>query len=269
MKKKIIVPTDLTKAAEKAIAQAIIIAKKGGFSLTLLHIMDEKPSASEQVKKALHEEAEKITSNTGVECNVLLKEGNIFEAIPSFAGDNEFDLMVIGTHGLKGIRQNLFGSNILRLVAKIPIPVLVLQEESPVIESFHKLVLPVSSHDTFRSEIEAILLLAGLFEIEVHLYSIQKAGFPWPEQLMKNIEEATRIFESKGIPLKRIKEEQKVYSKGYAKQTLMYANEAGAEIVCMISLPSEEYYYFAQSDKETILMNEFHIPVLCSCGRKG
>lgn len=269
MKKKIIVPTDLTSAAEKAIAQATIIARKSGSSLTLLHILDEKSPSSEEVRKTLDGQAELITRNTGVNCNVLIREGNIFEAIPFTASENEFDLMVIGTHGMKGIRQNLFGSNILRLVSKIPLPVLVLQEDSPVIESIHKLVLPVSSHDTFRTEVEAILLMARLFEIEVHLYSIHKPGFPWTEHLLKNIEVATRTFETNGIKMKRVREDQKVYSQGYAKQTMLYAREAGADIVCMISLPSEEYYYFAQSDKEAILLNEFNIPVLCSCGGVG
>jgi hypothetical protein len=37
----------------------------------------------------------------------------------------------------------------------------------------------------------------------------------------------------------------------------------------MISLPSEEYYYFAPSDKEAMMLNEYHIPVLCTCGGKG
>lgn len=269
MKKKIIVPTDLTKAAEKAISQAIVIARKSGSSLTLLHIMDKKLSEAEEIKNALKTEAEMITGNAGVSCDVILREGNIFEAIPYVAGSNEYDLMVIGTHGMKGIRQNLFGSNILKLVSKTPLPVLVLQEDSPVIESIRKIVLPASSHETFKIEVEAIAYLASLFDIEVHLYSIQKVGFPWPDQLVKNTKEAIKTFEERGVRIKRIKEEQKVYSQGYAKQTLLYAHETGADIVCMIAMPSEEYYYFAHSDKEAILMNEYRIPVLCTCGEKG
>jgi nucleotide-binding universal stress UspA family protein len=269
MKKKIIVPTDLTMAAQKAIGQATAIARKSGSSVTLLHIMDEKSASADEIKKSLHDEAERINKNSGVSCEVLIQAGNIFESIPYVASDKEYDLMVIGTHGMKGIKQNLFGSNILKLVSRIPLPVLVMQEQSPVIESFHKLVLPVSSHSSFLTEVDAILLLAGLFDLEVYLYSIHKPGFPWPDQLLKNIEDATRIFETKGIQMKRIKEEQKVYSQGYSKQTLLFAHETGADILCMISVPSEEYYYFAPSDKEAMLLNEYHIPVLCTCGGKG
>lgn len=32
----------------------------------------------------------------------------------------------------------------------------------------------------------------------------------------------------------------------------------------MMSVPSEEYHYFAQQDKENLLTNEGGIPVLCA-----
>lgn len=266
MKKKIIVPTDLTKAAHQAIRQATAIAMKTGSSITLVHVMDNKSSSQEEVKQTLDTEADNIRKDTGVHCDVMLKEGNLFEVISYVAAEKDYDLMVIGTHGIKGIKQMLFGANILKLVVKIPIPVLVVQEESLLIESFHKVVLPVSSHDTFRSAVDAILLFAGIYDLEVHLYSIYKAGFIWSDQMLKNIEEATLQFQSKGVRMIRVKEEQQVYSMGYAKQTVKYAQSIGADALWMISVPTEENYYFAQSDKETMLLNEFHIPVLCTCG---
>jgi nucleotide-binding universal stress UspA family protein len=266
MKNKIIVPTDLTKAAQQAIRQATVIARKTNSSITLLHVMDNKSSSQEEVQQALEIEADNIRKNTGVNCDVLIQEGNLFDMISYVACEKEYDLMVIGTHGIKGIKQMLFGANILKLVVKIPVPVLVVQEESPLIESFHKVVLPVSSHETFRSAVEAILLFAGIYDLEVHLYSIHKAGFIWSEQMLKNIEEATLLLQTKGVPLIRVKEEQQVYSMGYAKQTVIYAQSIGADALWMISVPTEENYYFAQSDKETMLLNDFYIPVLCTGG---
>jgi nucleotide-binding universal stress UspA family protein len=266
MKNKIIVPTDLTKAAQQAIRQATAIARKTSSSVTLLHVMDNKSSSREEVQQALDMEADNIRKNAGIHCDVLIKEGNLFEMISYMACEKDYDLMVIGTHGIKGVKQMLFGSNILKLVVRIPVPVLVVQEESPLIESFHKVVLPVSSHETFRSAVEAILLFAGIYNLEVHLYSIHKAGFVWSDQMLKNIEEATQQLQTQGIPMIRVKEEQQVYSMGYAKQTVLYAQSVGADALWMISVPTEENYYFAQSDKETMLLNDFHIPVLCTGG---
>ena len=269
MKNKIIVPTDLTNAAQQAIRQAIVIARKTNSSITLLHVMDNKSASLEEVKLSLDTEADNIRKDRGVNCDVLIKEGNLFEVISYVACEKDYDLMVIGTHGIKGIKQMLFGANILKLVARIPVPVLVVQEESPLIESFHKVVLPVSSHETFRSAVEAILLFAGIYDLEVHLYSIHKAGFIWSDQMLKNIEDATLQLQTKGVRMIRVKEDQQVYSMGYAKQTVIYARSIGADALWMISVPTEENYYFAQSDKETMLLNDFHIPVLCTGGGTG
>ena len=129
-----------------------------------------------------------------------------------------------------------------------------------------RIVLPVASHTNFRSAIEAVCLVAGAFRSEVHLYSIQKAGFEWPEQLVANIEEATRTFESRKIKMKRVKEDQKVYSQGYAKQTLNYAKSIEADAICIMAIPSKEYYYFAQADKESMLLSDLRIPILCAGG---
>jgi nucleotide-binding universal stress UspA family protein len=269
MKKKIIIPTDLTKAAEHAVKQAIKIAHKTGSSLTLIHVLDRKSSSFEEVSRALGLEAQMIKEQEGLNCDVIIKEGTLFEVIANEAVEKDYDLMVVGTHGIRGIKQMLFGADILKLVVRIPFPALVVQEESPLIESFHKVVLPVSSHEAFRSAIDAILDYSDVFDFDVHLYSINKPGFAWSEQMLKNIEEATRLLKEKGIRMTRVKEDQQVYSLGFAKQTVKYANSVGADALLMISVPTEENYYFAQSDKETMLLNEFRIPVVCNGGGKA
>ena len=266
MKNKIIVPTDLTKAGDHAIKQATIIAQKARKKLTLLHVLNDKSPSTGETEKILSAEAEAIRSQTGLHCEFLIKEGNIFDVIPSATREHEYDLMVIGTHGIQGIKQMLFGANILKMVAKIPIPVLVVQEDSPLIENFHKIVLPVSSHESFGKAVDGVLLFSNIYNPEIHLFSIQKAGFDWPEQLIINIDEATKKFENKGVKISRVKEDQNVYSLGYAKQTLKYAHSVGADLICIMSVSSNEYYYFAQTDKETLLLNEYHLPILCTGG---
>jgi nucleotide-binding universal stress UspA family protein len=266
MKKRIIVPTDFTKASGQAIKQAVVIASQAGSSLTLLHILEEKPAEKEIIREKLTLEAERIRQNTGVACDVLLQEGDLINSIPQTVCEKDYDLMVIGTHGVHGVRQMLFGADILKLVAKIPIPVLVVQEDSRLIDKFQKVVLPVGSHDTFNLAVDAVLLFAEMFDLEVHLYSIQKPGFDWPIQMLTNIEETTRRFREKGVRMVRIKEEQEGFSQGYARQTLKYAHSIGADTIWMISLASQEYYYMAKAYKEAMLLNEFHLPVLCAGG---
>lgn len=266
MKNRIIVPTDLTEVSNQAIRQGIAIAKKADTDLVLLYVLEDKSLSIEESAQILKSDADNIMKETGLKCDVSVKKGSFFDVVSNEACEGSFDLMVIGAHEIKGIRQMFFGADILKLAMKVPMPVLVVQKDSPLIGEFHKLVLPVSSHELFQPIINAVLFFAKIFGSEVHFYSIRKAGFDWPDQLLKNIEEATRQFESEQIKILRVKEDANLYEFGYARQTLKYAISAGADLICMMSFPSKDYYYFAQSDKEKLLTNEFHIPVLFAGG---
>jgi hypothetical protein len=182
------------------------------------------------------------------------------------ASDQDYALVVIVTHGIKGLRQRLFGADILKLVSKIPVPTLVVQEQSKLVSSCERILIPVSTHQSFNHALDATILFARLFHSEVILYSIYKPGFEWPDELLKNIERAVRELEKQGIRMTRIREDQNVYSMGYSKQTLNYAKSSGADVICIIPVSSKEYYYFAQSDKESLLLNDLHLPILCARG---
>ncbi len=267
MKKRIIVPTDLTETADHAIRQAVLIAKKNDSSILLLHVLVDPGDPDEEAKRGLLEEkARQVHMESGLDCDILIRTGSIFDAIPYVSCEHDFDLMVIGTHGIHGFRQKMLGSDILKLVEKISIPVLVVQPDSILKNSFENLVLPVSSHDNFPAVVDAAILFAKLFGSSVCLYSVIKAGFDWPEKLLTNIEYATRKFEEEGVAMHRVKEDQNVYSIGFAKQTINYSHSVNADAICIITPSSKEFYYFAPSDKEALLLNESRIPVLCAGG---
>jgi nucleotide-binding universal stress UspA family protein len=267
MAKKILIPTDLTEAADHAIRQAVSIATKAQAELTLFHVFDKHDSSLEDVERSLTSLAEMITLKSKLVCHALVKEGNVFDMIISEAIENEYDLVVIATHGYQGLRQKLFGADIFKLVSKIPVTTLVVQKESKLIDEMKKIIFPVSSHADFHHAVNAVLFCAEIFKPDIDIYSISKPGFEWPGQLRKNIEFAGMKFQEKGIHINMVKEEQNVYSIGYSRQTLNYAMNAGADCICVMTPASQDYYYFAQFDKECLLVNDQHIPILCAGGR--
>ena len=90
MNKPILVPTDLTDVASKAIRQAEIIAKKAGTSVTLLHVLNDKSPSLIEVEDLLTKEAALVKGATGKECEILIKEGiDGLEVQPNYNGRNE------------------------------------------------------------------------------------------------------------------------------------------------------------------------------------
>ena len=269
---RILVATDLTKTANMALQHAIVIAKKANAAIDLLHIVDNNTTSAlerdglgpEHLKESMQVQCDHIKDEQGLESAYILHEGNIFDGIPFIAAKGEHQLMVLGTHGVRGLRQNLFGADILKVVKNTPIPSLIVQGEHTPWENINTIVFPVGGHPTFDSKIQATCMLAKLFGSEVEIYSVDRPGAEASVQLLANIESSKAAFNKCGIPFTEINEAPTVYSVGFAKQTIDHAQKTNADLITIMSVSSKEHYYFAQADKERLLTNDARIPVLCS-----
>jgi nucleotide-binding universal stress UspA family protein len=138
--KRILFATDFSEGSSHALPYALDIAKQYGAKLFLLHVIyDVAKSAGwyvpqvsideiyRDMEKSARIELEKSYSDDmrgmkDVE-RVVLK-GIPYEEITKFASDNIIDLVVLGTHGRKGIDRMLFGSTAEQVVRNAPCPVL-------------------------------------------------------------------------------------------------------------------------------------------------
>jgi len=263
-KNRILIPVDFTPAADKAVEFAIHIAKKMHSDITLLHVFEDEGMSMQECEDKLNKISLAISTEE-INCDFICEAGSIFEVIPDMASKSEIRMMILGAHGRKGLRQKFFGADILKLLKKIPIPSLVVQQGSVMPEEgFKTTIFPVGSHDEYERKIEAMYIIAGLCDPEVHIYSISKPGFEQTEKLRENIVLSEKRFAKKGIRYMRVDEDQNVFSVGFAKQTLNYADEHKANLISIMVNPTQEHAYFADSDKEAIIMNEHCIPVLCT-----
>ena len=261
--KKILVPVDFTKLSDMVIKQAALLSTISDSVMVLLHIADKSANHA-SLSAALTEKAIAASKKYNVTCDSIIREGSLFKQIQAEVEENEYLFMVIGTHGVRGLKQKLLGSDIMKVITKICVPVLVVQSTSPYRTSFERIVLPVATHLAYENILNAVVIIAKLFRSEVHIYSIERPGFEWPESIKKNIEKTKAIFSENGIAHVRVNEKQTVLSIGFANQTLKYAKKAGADMIAIMSVSSEEYHYFAQQDKENLLTNEGGLPVLCA-----
>ena len=77
----------------------------------------------EQVHRALDKEAARLRER-GLEVRSLLRVGDVLREILDAVEEESADLVVIGTHGRKGLSRFLLGSTTEKLVRTAPCPVL-------------------------------------------------------------------------------------------------------------------------------------------------
>ncbi|MCB2219017.1 MAG: universal stress protein [Bacteroidetes bacterium] len=266
VKENILVPVDFSPASASALDVALHMAEKNNQGITLLHI--ENGKGSEDAEKQMQSTIDLISGHSDITVEKMIRKGNLFREIEDMACDDCFRLMVIGTHGFKGLREKVFGADILKLLKNIPIPVISLQKGYTLPdEGFKKILFPASTHQAFARNVQATAELASLFDGEVHIYTVKKPGVDFSENMLENIQYAKETFDKAGIRYLRITEEQESFSVGYSKQIMTYAHTNGIDIIALMTNSTSENYYFADSDKASILTNPHNIPVLCTNDR--
>ncbi len=256
-------PVDMTELAGTALAHAVRLAQRSAASVTLLHVRDRherEGPVGDQVRAELDELVRR--HGQGASVRTLYRDGNFMKEIAEEAA-RDHGVMVVGTHGPRGLRQNLMGADILKLVRHVRLPSWVMQQDSPA-RPVERLVVPVSGHEHISGLLDAITWLAGLDDTEVHVYQVMRPNEGASEQLQANKQRMLRHLVQARVRTVEVNEPSTVFSVGFAEQTIRYAERVNAHGLAFIADASDEYRYIADAEKERLITNKFDIPVLCA-----
>jgi nucleotide-binding universal stress UspA family protein len=142
----ILVPVDGSPTSEKALDEAIRLARLNGARLRLLHVVDALGYVNgfESAMNYLNEiiplmrtAGEKLLAHDrqkaivqGVEVDSVLVDegpGRLCDHVAGQARQFKADLIVAGSHGRRGVGRLLLGSDAEQIVRHAPVPVLVVR----------------------------------------------------------------------------------------------------------------------------------------------
>jgi nucleotide-binding universal stress UspA family protein len=137
--RQILVPIDFTETSDKAFDYALELAKKFGAAITAMHayqipvygfpdgafitsadVASQIATAAQSRLDAFH----RANKDRGVPLTVVLRDGAPWEEVNTLAAEVKADLVVIGTHGRKGLARALLGSVAENVIRTASVPVL-------------------------------------------------------------------------------------------------------------------------------------------------
>lgn len=139
---RILVPLDSTGTAQRGFQEALALAERLGAVLVLLHVVEPimvmpdmgtlatwEAMRSSQLKvgQALLADAQQAAAARHVQTETVLEEAGarrVADAIVEQAGTQHCNLIVMGTHGRRGMRRMLLGSDAELVLRLSPVPVL-------------------------------------------------------------------------------------------------------------------------------------------------
>ena len=147
MYQRILIPTDGSKLSAKAVQTAQQLAELTGAQLVFLNVVPRYPvsyfeggisvSAGEvgQIEKQWADKAQAMVDQLKTKAEarglkaraVILRSDMVAETVIACAKKNKCDLIVMASHGRKGIKRLLLGSETTHVLTHSPLPVLVLR----------------------------------------------------------------------------------------------------------------------------------------------
>ena len=138
----ILIPTDGSDPAREAVEHAIEFAEQFGARVHALYVVDASAyaaldTATDTVIHSLEEEGEATVSTVAdaagerdLAVTTAVVSGTPHQEIVDYVEDNGIDLIVMGTHGRRGIDRYLLGSVTEKVVRTADAPVLTVRMDS-------------------------------------------------------------------------------------------------------------------------------------------
>ncbi len=147
MYQRILVPTDGSRLSAKAVQSAMELAELSGAQIVFLNVVPRYPmsyfeggitvSMTEvgKIEKQWSEKAQNLVDQLKAKAEGLglkakgltIRSDLVAETVIACAKKNKCDLIVMASHGRKGIKRLLLGSETTHVLTHSPLPVLVLR----------------------------------------------------------------------------------------------------------------------------------------------
>ena len=182
--KKILVPTDFSPNALRAIHYAVEIAKRNQASICLVHVTDAlldnvfpgQEKITEDYNNTIVEQADinlnnlrnSIQEAENITVETQLLNGPIKDSIRLAAAARQADLVIMGTMGKSGLKEQILGSKTASVISHSEKPVLAIPLEyewsTPV-----KILLAIKDYSEAETVLQPVMELATIFNAELQL----------------------------------------------------------------------------------------------------
>ncbi len=188
---RILVPVDFSEQATLAAQVASNIAKKTSSKIYLLHMI-ELPSgvvdmgsgsvsstpASLLFLEKVHERFDEFVASSffeGVEVHQEVRFHKAFDGVIEYTKELNIGLIVMGSHGVSGVKEMLVGSNTEKVVRTSEVPVLVVKDNTEI-NHFVEMTYASDFSKETEGSFHKVLDFASIFDSTLHCLYVNTAS---------------------------------------------------------------------------------------------
>lgn len=247
----ILVTTDFTEQANNALKHALSLKNKINGRIVLLHIISSE-SEIEKAYKKIQSIIDDTEKNYGVKVSNIIREGNIFDDIGKVASELGAKVVIMGTHGVKGM-QHIFGSKALKVISMSKVPFISITK-APESSNFGRMVIPFNLEKNPKELLKLTIDVARAFDSEIHVLGFGDKSYEYN----KNLSLIRSNLNSNNITFFI---EEKKNSSNLDIDVLDYSKKIKADLISISNLQENVFNLFGGFE-QNIIANKNGIPVM-------
>jgi len=254
---KILVPWDFTEVTENALQHAIKIAKHANQRIVLLHVVKSMKKGEEAIDK-LNKQIKDLSAKYGMPLEPLVLEGSLFHVISDYASENNVSIVIMGTHGIKGI-QKFTGSYALKVIVGSRIPFIVIQDPPSKTNVFKDVIFPIGYKKEEKQMVQWALFMVKYFDVKLHIMKPAIKDQSLMKKVNLNVHFAEKMFEKYEVSY----EVHDIDDNKLAERSVEYAKKIDADLVMIMTTKDiglTDYVLGAQ--EQYIIANPERLPVM-------
>lgn len=194
--RRIVLPTDFSACAERALPRALALAEQFGAEIHLVHVLptlhtgddpDDETHTWREESARTRLEATRMAYRYGLPGThaarmelVVVREGQPAEAISRYARSNDADLIVMGTHGRSFRRNTTMGSTTAAVLRYAPCPVMTVSAFRQSTGMIRQVLAVVAEDEMTPTVLHYATNLAAAFDAQLTVLESSHDACGWP-----------------------------------------------------------------------------------------
>lgn len=257
----LLVTWDFTEVSENALMHALKLSRNVNNKIRLVHVI--KPENNLLLKEAedkLKKEILRIKDQYRTTLDSVILEGSLFSAITNYIKDSDVNMVIMGTHGIRGI-QKYIGSHALRVIIGSSVPFIVVQDKPESMDRFTDIVFPIDFRSENKEKLKWAIYLGKYFNSKVHLFKAPVSDSSLLKKVNINLNFAIRFLIQNNLDYEIHTART---SKNFGKEILSFSKEINADLILITTTKHISIFdYLFGAPEQYIIANPSRIPVMC------
>ncbi len=173
---------DFTPVGDAALNYAVNLSRNVVAEIKLVNLVSNKSEIANSTAK-LNQLIANTSHSEHTSISSVVRVGNIFSDVAKMVGEFKINLIIMGTHGAKGM-QKLMGSHAMKVITSSNVPFVVVQKETKPRE-IKKILVPIDLEKESLQIVDIAGDIAKIYGAEVFLVA-EKHEDPFLSQKIKN-----------------------------------------------------------------------------------